>query len=333
MPTTLDMMEYATDAAAQAAYPSSGAEFVDQSCDTGATTYNFGDLSDVEYRRAQSFQTSGPLYITALETKEIAAVNTPVGNWDFRIETDSGGSPSGSLVSAGATVTVVPPGAGLSVKGTFASPILLAAGTTYWFVLSCANQTTNKRWNLCCDNTAPYPYASKRSLDGVWEATTTSMTFRVYARTPLECFSESAIKVEGAYSLKGYAKITAALNQTLTRTVTPTVNLSGLDCLWLYIYASRTGANIKIGFHDSGGTTTEITPTVNVANTWQMVALDLSAVADANKDAIDSIIVTITNADAANTFYLDCIFADDYPQYLIDRPRSRVRRRPISAGE
>jgi hypothetical protein len=149
----------------------------------------------------------------------------------------------------------------------------------------------------------------------------------------LQDFSEGTVKVQGTYALKGFARTTTALNKTLTRTVTPTINLSGLDCIWLYIYASRTGANIKIGFHDSGGTTTEITPTVNVANTWQMVALDLSAVADANKDAIDSIIVTVVNADADNTFYLDCIFADDYQQYLIDRPRSRVRRRPISAGE
>jgi len=31
----------------------------------------------------------------------------------------------------------------------------------------------------------------------------------------------------------------------------------------------------------------------------------LSAVSDANKDAIDSIIITINNADSANTIYLD----------------------------
>ena len=33
----------------------------------------------------------------------------------------------------------------------------------------------------------------------------------------------------------------------------------------------------------------------------------MSAVTDANKDDIDSIIITIMNADAANTFYLDDI--------------------------
>ena len=33
-----------------------------------------------------------------------------------------------------------------------------------------------------------------------------------------------------------------------------------------------------------------------------------SAVSNANKDAIDSIIITIVNADAANTFYIDNMY-------------------------
>jgi len=34
----------------------------------------------------------------------------------------------------------------------------------------------------------------------------------------------------------------------------------------------------------------------------------LSAVSNTNKDAIDSVIITIINADAANTFYIDNLF-------------------------
>ena len=87
------------------------------------------------------------------------------------------------------------------------------------------------------------------------------------------------------------------------------IDLTGLSQIKFDIYASRTGSNIKIGIHDSGGTTTENTPNVTSANAWQTVTWDVSAVSNANKDAIDSIIVTILNADSANTFYIDNMFA------------------------
>lgn len=91
----------------------------------------------------------------------------------------------------------------------------------------------------------------------------------------------------------------------MTRTVSPTIDLTGIDTLALRIYSSRTGSNIKIGIHDSGGTTTETTPNITGADAWQTVVWDISAVADADKDAIDSIIITVANADSANTFYID----------------------------
>lgn len=124
----------------------------------------------------------------------------------------------------------------------------------------------------------------------------------------LQVYSEATIKTEGGFALKGVAAITASLNKTLTRTLTGleyVLNLSYCDAVSFDIRASRTGSNIKIGLHDAGGTTTEITPTIAVADTWQTVTWDLSAVANADKDAVDSIILTIVNADAANTFYLD----------------------------
>ena len=57
--------------------------------------------------------------------------------------------------------------------------------------------------------------------------------------------------------------------------------------------------------HDTGGTTTVITPNVASANTWQTVIWDISAVGSANRDAIDQLIITVTNADEPNTFYID----------------------------
>ncbi|MFA5780176.1 MAG: glycine-rich domain-containing protein [Elusimicrobiota bacterium] len=122
-------------------------------------------------------------------------------------------------------------------------------------------------------------------------------------------FSESTLKTQGSYALKSTSTLTTSLNKTLTRTVSPTINLSDRTTIKFDIRSSRTGSNIKIGIHDSGGTTTEITPNITTADTYQTVTWDISAVSNANKDAIDKIIVTIVNADAANTFYIDNLFS------------------------
>ena len=110
---------------------------------------------------------------------------------------------------------------------------------------------------------------------------------------PLQPLSESSIKSQGTHSLKGVASMTSGLNKTLTRTFTTTKNLMGLNLLKFSIYASRTGQNIQIGMHDTGGTTTVITPDVANANTWQTVIWDISAVDSANRDAIDQLIITV----------------------------------------
>ena len=119
--------------------------------------------------------------------------------------------------------------------------------------------------------------------------------------------SESTIKTQGSYSLKAIAS-TSSLNKTLTRTVSPVIDLTGQTKWKFDMRASRTGSNVKIGIHDSGGTTTETTPNITSADTFQTVSVDISGVADANKDAIDSIIITPTNADSANTIYIDNMF-------------------------
>lgn len=134
----------------------------------------------------------------------------------------------------------------------------------------------------------------------------------------LQSASESTIKSQGSYSLKVVAKATGSLNKTLTRTIGSPLDLSGKTSIKFDLYAGRTGSNIKIGIHDSGGTTTEYTPNVASAGAWATYTWDISAVADADKDAIDSIIITIVEASADNTFYVDNFFAEIYPVYYAD---------------
>jgi hypothetical protein len=103
----------------------------------------------------------------------------------------------------------------------------------------------------------------------------------------LEVYSEGTVKVQGSYSLKGTAVATDSLNKTLTNTPASNHDLTGVNKLRLSMYASRTGSNIKIGLHDSGGTTTEITPNIAEVDTWQTIEWDISGVSDANKNNID----------------------------------------------
>lgn len=121
----------------------------------------------------------------------------------------------------------------------------------------------------------------------------------------LACFSEGTIVQQGTYSLKGIAKVTDSLNDTLTRTLLQTVDLTGKDTWVFYIRSSRIGSNIKVGLRDSGEVTTETTPNITSAGAWQKVEVDISGVADADKNTIDKRIITIVNADAENVFYID----------------------------
>ena len=122
--------------------------------------------------------------------------------------------------------------------------------------------------------------------------------------TSLQSYSEATIKTQGSYALKAVAT-TSAINKTLTKTFAVNNNLTGVKNLRFDMRSSRTGANVKLGLHDTGGTTTELTPTIATADTYQTVSWDISGVSDANKDAIDTLTITIMNADSANTFYLD----------------------------
>ncbi len=127
---------------------------------------------------------------------------------------------------------------------------------------------------------------------------------------PLLAYSENSVVNEGSYSLKFGALITSSLNETLTKTISPVKDFKGINTLHFDIRASRTGSNIKIGIRDSGGVTTEITPNVTSADTWQTVNWDISGVLNANKNALDRIIITVANADAGNVVYIDNFYGD-----------------------
>lgn len=110
----------------------------------------------------------------------------------------------------------------------------------------------------------------------------------------------------------------------INRVIASPINLSGIKLFNYDVRASRVGSNFKIGFRDSGGTITEHTPNIAVANTWQTEVVDISGVSDANKDAIDTIIITPRDATVDNTIYIDNIGATYDIFGMVDKKASTV---------
>lgn len=136
---------------------------------------------------------------------------------------------------------------------------------------------------------------------------------------PVHAYSEDTIKTQGSYSLKVGACPTSSLNKSLIRTLSPTKDFRYINTLHLDIRAARAGANVRIGIRDSGGVITEITPNISTADTWQTVDWDISGTLNANKNALDAIIITIVNADTGNVIYLDNFYGDfTAPAYSLE---------------
>jgi len=126
----------------------------------------------------------------------------------------------------------------------------------------------------------------------------------------LQCYSEDTIIQQGSYSLKVVAAQTDSLNDTLTKSGL-SIDLTDKDEIKVDVYASRTGTNIQVQIHDSGGETFTKDIIIAQADTWTEITWDISGIADGDKDDIDQIIIKIINADADNTFYVDNFFARD----------------------
>lgn len=315
---TLDLFEYANDAAAQAAYPTDA----DYGIDTSFITESGSDSRPIGYGNNWFEKLAQGIKVTVNITCTQVAVmlnkaGSPTDNVELRIETDSGGDPSGTLVHANATKSIAASGISTSFTWyTFVFPgtFSLSSGTQYHIVMQRSgafSQTDVCYWRQYVSG--GYADGVAKKLDSAWGTDgTRDFLFKVYNNVRvLQCYSESSIKQQGSYSLKGIAKITESLNDTLTRTIGTPIDLSDRNTIKFDIYALRTGAHIKVGIRDSGSVWTEKTYTVLASNTWETVTWDISGVSNANKDAIDRIKVTILNADADNTFYVDNMYAEE----------------------
>lgn len=142
------------------------------------------------------------------------------------------------------------------------------------------------------------------STTGVFN--TSNFTPPEYANTPIQSFTDTTQEVQGTYCLKlsnFYGSTLSITDRTFTKTLS-NIDLSNCNRLYIYTYRASGTIPFNLKIHDSGGTTTTFTLTSGVN------VLDLSSVAVADKNAIDSIVLTYTGTPSgADSIYFDNIYA------------------------
>jgi hypothetical protein len=304
----IDWMEYSTDANAQSAYVTNGGGLTNLLTNPSFETWTGGD----------SVAPDGWTLSSGAVAKESTTIK--VGTYSAKL-TNSGGA--GSQINMiqyapydksywlNKTLTF-----GCWVWADFASARIIVLdnngaynisshpGDSTWRFIKTSLLITNTNYSpsfqLNLENGGHAYFDGAVAVEG-------NAVFNGTTLVRLDSFSGSGSGniTQGTYSLKVEAAQTDSLNKTLTKTFSTNHNLSSVKNLKLDAYALRTGSNFKLGFHDTGGTTTEFTPAIVTSNTWQPNNLDWSGVADADKDVIDTLTITITNADSANTIRLD----------------------------
>ncbi len=310
----LDYFEYPTDTLARAAYVTNDTGSVTQSNIelTGQDTYDGFGYDGV----GQSFKVSTtnviPKFTFQLK-KSAGATGTLTG---YIYSDDGTGLPNTVLAtfSSIAMSAITTDLADYDWTGIFTP----TANTQYHAVIIWTGATAGDHFYISTDNpndpyadgTCVYHYTTAPPY---WRATTYDLYFKIYQVINLQCSSEPTIKTQGNNSLKVEAAITGSLNKTLTRTVSPPINCSGMNSWKTDVRALRLGSNFKITLRNSNAATIERTPNVAEASVFQTEDADLSTVADADKNAIDQIKIEILDATEANTFYLDNMFAEYVP--------------------
>ena len=285
----IDYMEYATDTLAQAAYVSDGLDVYGDNFITGGTPSADTEFSG-DYDAAKACDGNVSTYWSSTNT-------THPHWWKYDL---------------GAAVTKTARKLTLNLANATHLRNFTLQGSNddsaWTTIYTGVHANTAGSQTFLFENLTAYRFYKVEGTDNWepsnWMSITEIYLYEITTAQSLQSYSESTIKLQGSYSLKGVAT-TGALNKTLTKTFSPVKDFSLIDTLRIGLRSSRTGSTIKLGVYDTGGVTSEKTPSVAAANTWETFDWDLSGVAVTNKDAISKFIITITDADAANTFYID----------------------------
>lgn len=340
----LDYMEYATDGAAQAAYVSSDViswDLLDEDC-SGIDDWSDGDTQDgvSEVNPAGQFH----FYCPSANAGEAARRYRDIGEYpaQFTFEIKIYFDTLGTVAADSFDITLAT--SDVSVWLRFGSEGLFVFDGSGWNEVgdNIVSEGVWVTWRFLVDFTvaANATVDIYKDLDLVgndvdcsWEYSEgegyTELKHKGYtvnteshidyikiatgfytSTSNLQCYSEDTIKQQGSYSLKAIAAITDSLNDTLTKSGL-SIDLSDKEEIKLWVYALRTGTNLQVQIHDSGGQTSTKDIAISQSNVWTEITWDISGISNVNKDDIDSIIIKVIEASATNTFYIDDMYAQD----------------------
>lgn len=312
----LDYMEYANDGLAQAAYVSS--DTTPSLIDSYSEANQAIDLylnSTGDQQLGQSFTLASDIVITSLKWY-LKKVGTPPGNMVAKLYAATGtvGStaiPTGSILATSDTIVAdTLTTSYVLIEFTFSTPYSASAGD-YCILVEYSSGDGSNSVIVGDDSTSPTHagnmFYTATPGSGWGAAGTHDLCFYLYGGSNLQCYSEDTIVNQGSYSLKAVAKQTGSLNDTLTKTLIgeDKIDLTGISTLKFDVYASRTGTNLQMQIHDSGGQTSTKDIAISSADEWETITWDISAIDDTDKDDIDKIIIKVIEASADNTFYVD----------------------------
>lgn len=125
---------------------------------TTDATYRVGDVSNAEVKVGQCIKVTAATNVKEIKILAKATATAPTGDITVRLETETAGKPSGTLINVNATGTIANFADTTNVwkTCTLSTAIPLAAATNYWVVLSAAAQATDVGWEVAVNTANPY---------------------------------------------------------------------------------------------------------------------------------------------------------------------------------
>lgn len=128
----------------------------------------------------------------------------------------------------------------------------------------------------------------------------------------IQSYTEASIKKQGTRSLKILATILGDGAQYVERTIGSPIDLSDKNVIKLYIYCYSGYENddFTLSIYDTTtGATPIVTKVLSIEEregaTWKQILIDISDIANADKDTVDKIRITFTVAGGSGHIYID----------------------------
>lgn len=248
---------------------------------------------------SMGFKPTANYSCTAVALK-IVKVGTPANPLAVDIYSDVGGVPDVSIASTTIAVANIPSALGEDpfTYAIFAAEAL-TSGTLYHIVLDAGAYSAANYYQV-------YGYFKQWSaVDkfGVagegFHISSNKTTWSHYGFDPSGCFDMNFRIAETSTALNKYVWSTIAAQDISTKTY-----------LKFWIKSNRTGTNFQIGYGEAAISEQLTNVVIIAANTWEFKAIDISAIAAGDRNAVTKVGIKLTNLDVNTIVYLDYVFCN-----------------------